>query len=216
MAGQDTQRTAARLLDVAGRTYAQQAGIRLEDSPAPLYQLLVLCNLLSARITADIAVAGAKQLFGAGLTTPAAMQEASWQKRVDLLGRARYKRYDESTSTRLGEAADLVVERWHGDLRALAAEAKGDAGTAAELLQEVQGIGPLGAAIFLREVQAVWPWLRPFADERVLDDARSLGLPHSPSGLADAAGTKDLSAITAAIVHVTRDKSLRQQVEGSA
>lgn len=32
-----------------GTTYAQQAGIRLADKPAPLYQLLVLATLLSAR-----------------------------------------------------------------------------------------------------------------------------------------------------------------------
>jgi endonuclease III len=214
MAGKDVQRTVQRLLDVAGRTYAQQAGIRLEDAPAPLFQLLVLASLLSARISAEIAVAAAKELFDAGLTTPAKMQQASWQKRVDLLGRARYKRYDESTSTGLGAAADLVVERWHGDLRRLAQEAGEDPATAAELLAEVQGIGPLGATIFLREAQAVWPWLRPFADDRVLDDARSLGLPHSPSGLAEAAGTTDLSTLTAAVVHISRDKDLRQQVEG--
>jgi hypothetical protein len=30
------------LLDRAGTTYAEQAGIRLTDSPAPLYRLLVL------------------------------------------------------------------------------------------------------------------------------------------------------------------------------
>lgn len=33
-----------------GRTFAQDAGITLADSPAPLWQLLVLVQLLSARI----------------------------------------------------------------------------------------------------------------------------------------------------------------------
>ena len=33
-----------------------------------------------------------------------------------------------------------------------------------EAVQAFTGIGPLGADIFCREVQAVWPSLRPFAD----------------------------------------------------
>ncbi len=35
------------LLNGYGRTYAQDAGIRVADQPAPLYQLLVLATLLS-------------------------------------------------------------------------------------------------------------------------------------------------------------------------
>ena len=48
--------TVRALLRTAGRTYAEQAGIRLTDKPAPLYRLLVLSVLLSTRISADIAV----------------------------------------------------------------------------------------------------------------------------------------------------------------
>src|SRR5215207_8314114 len=38
------------LLDRHGTTYAEEAGIRLADKPSPLYRLLVLALLLSARI----------------------------------------------------------------------------------------------------------------------------------------------------------------------
>jgi hypothetical protein len=41
--------TVKTLLERYGRTYAEDAGIRLADRPAPLYQLLVLATLLSAR-----------------------------------------------------------------------------------------------------------------------------------------------------------------------
>ena len=107
----------AALLDRYGRTYAEDAGIRLADKPAPLYQLLVLATLLSARISSDIAITAARELFAAGYTTPKAMQEASWQERVDALGRAHYRRYDERTATMLGDGGELLNERWHGDLR---------------------------------------------------------------------------------------------------
>jgi hypothetical protein len=38
-----------------GTTYAEAAGIVLRDEPAPLYQLLVLTVLSSARISAEVA-----------------------------------------------------------------------------------------------------------------------------------------------------------------
>ena len=50
-------RRVRELLDRYGRTYAGEAGIKLADRPAPLYQLHVLATLLSARISAGIAVA---------------------------------------------------------------------------------------------------------------------------------------------------------------
>jgi hypothetical protein len=65
------------LPDRHGRTYADEAGIRLADQPAPLYQLLVLADLLSARISADVAVAAARELFAAGYRPPKVMSAAS-------------------------------------------------------------------------------------------------------------------------------------------
>ena len=82
------QQTVAALLERYGQTYADEAGITLRDTPAPLYQLLVLTVLCSVRISAATAVAAARELFAAGLRTPRAMTEASWQSRVDALGRA--------------------------------------------------------------------------------------------------------------------------------
>lgn len=89
------RRVARALLDRCGRSFAAEAGIRLADRPAPLYQLLVLATLLSARISGEIAVAAARELFAAGYRTPAAMSAASWQDRVDTLGRGHYRRFDE-------------------------------------------------------------------------------------------------------------------------
>jgi hypothetical protein len=208
----DPRQLVRRLLDRAGETYAAQAGIRLLDKPAPLYRLLVLAQLLSTRISADVAVAAARELRGIGLTTPRRMSSAPWQDVVDALGRAHYKRYDESTATRLGESAQCVTEWYGGDLRRLAVHAERDVVEAGRLLQEFPGIGPVGSRIFLREVQHVWPWVRPFADVRVLTAAHDLGLPHVVDDLTDLAGTRDLSSLGAALVHVSLDRSLRAAV----
>jgi endonuclease III len=208
------------LLDRYGRTYAEDAGIRLAGKPAPLYQLLVLATLLSARISADIAVQGARELFAAGYTTPAAIQEASWQDRVDALGRGHYRRYDERTATMLGDGAALLNERWHGDLRKLRDEAGGESRKIASLLQEFPGIGPAGADIFLREVQGVWPTVAPYVDARVQQGARELGLPTDPAALAALAGSagsdQELARLAAALVRVTLSKDAAAEVKEAA
>ncbi len=60
------ERVLRELLDTHGRTYAEEAGIRLKDTPQPLYRLLVLAHLLSARIRGSVAVATARALQDAG------------------------------------------------------------------------------------------------------------------------------------------------------
>lgn len=197
-----TEQTARAALDRYGTTYADEAGIRLADTPAPLFQLLVLAELLSARIDAGIAVAAAVELREAGFTTAERMREASRQDRVDALGRGHYRRYDERTATQLGAMADLVLDRYGGDLRRLAGEADGDVDRAARLLQEVEGIGPTGAAVFLREVQAVWPWVRPYLDDRARDGARRVGLPADVGELAGLVAGDDLARFAAGLVRI--------------
>ncbi|MFI7639572.1 endonuclease [Nonomuraea sp. NPDC049400] len=205
------------LLDRYGRTFAKEAGIKLADQPKPLYQLLVLANLLSARISAEIAVAAAKELFKAGYGTPKAMRDASWQDRVDALGRGHYRRYDERTSTMLGKAAELLLDRWKGDLRRLREEAGGDVRRITQLLTEFPGIGPTGADIFLREVQAVWPQVAPHLDKRVLDGAEELGLPRQERPLARLAHSNDeLARLSAALVRVSRSKKTVDEVMAAA
>ena len=133
----------------------------------------MLAELLSARIGAGIAVAAAVELNTAGWTTPQRMRDASRPRVIGALGRAGYRRYDERTATELREMASLVLDRYGGDLRRLADVADGDVDRAARLIQEVKGIGPTGAAVFLREVQAVWPWVRPYLDDRARAGART-------------------------------------------
>ena len=106
----NTESIVRELLARHGRLYAEDAGIRLADRPGPLYQLLVLATLLSAPNTAETAVAAARELFAAGFRSAKAMSEASWQDRVDALGRGHYRRYDERTATMLGDGAELLTQ----------------------------------------------------------------------------------------------------------
>ncbi|MFB6716553.1 endonuclease [Streptomyces sp. NPDC056237] len=172
------------LLSRYGTTYAAEAGIRLRNTPQPLYQLLVLSDLLSARIRASVAVAAARALFRHGLRTPDRMIGSTWQERVDALGEGGYRRYDERTATQLGDGAQLLLVEYGGDLRRLRGEADGDLDVLRGGLRRTPGMGPAGADIFVREVQAVWPETAPFLDGKALQGAEKLGLPASPAKLA--------------------------------
>jgi hypothetical protein len=212
-----TRETTVRvLLDQHGRTYAEEAGIRLADRPAPLYQLLVLALLLSARIRADIAVAAARELRQAGCTTVRKMRDASWQDRVDALGRASYRRYDERTATMLGDGADFLLDRYRGDLRRLREEAGRDRDGIRERLCEIKGIGAVGADIFCREAQGTWPELAPYLDDRVLDGAGRLGLPTDPARLARLVDRAELPRLSAALVRVALDEKVADGVVRAA
>jgi hypothetical protein len=200
------------LLHRHGQTYAEEAGIRLEDRPGPLYQLLVLATLLSTRIRASVGVAAARQLFAAGYRSPKAMDAASWQDRVDALGRGHYRRYDERTAAMLGDSARLCLERWRGDLRRLHAQAPGDPARLRALLDEFPGIGPTGADIFLREAQLVWPDVRPYLDRKVAAGAKRLRLPGQPAPLTALVDRKDVPRLAAALVRVSLDAKAASQL----
>jgi endonuclease III len=205
---QDEEVTATRgqlvhaLLDRYPSTFAEDVGIHRLDRPAPLFRLLVLALLMSARIRASVASAAARALFERGLTTPARMAAATWEERTRILNGAGYARYDERTSRMLAATAGLVLERYRGDLRRLRGAADQDPTVERALLKECKGIGDVGANIFFREVQVAWPELYPFADERALRAAERLGLGRSAASLARLARGRDFALLVDALVRV--------------
>lgn len=196
------------LLDQAGTTYAEQAGIKIADKPAPLYRLLVLSVLLSTRIKSDIAVAACRELSEFG--TPQKMLDATWQQRVDALGRGHYVRYDESTATALGQGAEMLLNDYHGDVRRF--RDQNDPAQTSRNLQAVPKLGPVGADIFCREAQAVWPELRPYFDKKALSGAGKLGLPEDPQQLAGYVEGGETARLAAALVRVTLEKGLVDKI----
>jgi len=193
------------LVEEYGTTYADQAGITLRDKPAPLFQLLVLAMLSSTRISADVAATTAHELFRTGWRTPQRMRAATWQQRVDALGRGGYRRYDESTAEMLERLSDQLIEEQRGDLRRLRPGKDGSTKDLERALQEYPRIGPTGAAIFCREAQAVWPELRPYLDKRARDAAGRLGYGKDPERIAGLAPGGDVARLSAALVRWSLD-----------
>jgi endonuclease III len=202
-----------RLLKVAGTTYAAEAGVRISDKPMPLFQLLVLCMLASKPIDAAIAMRAGHELFSDGLRTPKAVLDSDRRTMIDAFGRAHYVRYDESSATRLTEIAQLVLGEYSGDLREIARRSDGDVDAAKRMLKKFKGIGDTGADIYLREVQDVWPWVRPYFDKRAVRGAKALGLPGDPKKLS-ALAPRANARLAAALVRASLNDDVRQQVAG--
>jgi hypothetical protein len=126
---------------------------------------------------------------------------------------AHYVRYDESTATALGDGAQLLHDEYRGDIRRLRQAADGDLDRLRQSLRGFPRLGPVGVDIFCREAQAVWPELRPYFDRKTLDGARKVGLPADPDQLARLVSTDDLANLSAALVRVTLDRRLADQVQ---
>jgi endonuclease III len=202
---------ARRLLEVAGTTYAAEAGVKITDKPMPLFQLLVLCMLASKPIDAAVAMTAGRELFKAGLRSPNAVLASDRRTMISAFGRAHYVRYDESSATRLTEMAERVGHDYSGDLREIAEDSRHDVAAAKRMLKRFKGIGDTGADIYLREVQDVWPWVRPYFDDRATAAAKQLGLPAQPAKLG-ALAPRANARLAAALVRASLDDDVRRQV----
>ena len=57
--------------------------------------------------------------------------------------------------------------------------------------------------MFLREAQAVWPWVRPYLDDRARAGARRVGLPEDRNELAALVDDDELARFAAALVRIS-------------
>jgi hypothetical protein len=211
-------RMAAALLDRHGQTYCEELGIPIDtNSPSALFCWLCAALLFSARISAGLALRGMRALIDEGWTTPEQMEKAGWSKRTSVLNRAGYARYDERTSTMLGEAAQLLLRKYDGDLRRLREQAGRAVGAERRLLKEFKGIGGVGADIFCREVQTAWRELYPFADARALAAAATLALAHDVDTLARLFPPRNFPRLVTALVRtaLAKDQAAIREAAGS-
>lgn len=191
----------ARLIDRHGRTFAEELGIDLgKNTPSQLFQWLCFSLLASARISGDISMEATRALFDQGWTTVDKLADSTWRERTDTLNRAGYARYDESTSRMLGDTAEMLLAEYNGDLRKLRRRAERDPDLERQLLKECKGIGDVGVDIFMREVQAPWDELYPFADKVALKAARRLDLGNDTRTLSRHVGRDDFPRLVAALI----------------
>ena len=79
-------------------------------------------------------------------------------------------------SGRLESTAELVLEKYDGNLEKLREAAGKDAKEEMKLIKEFKGVGETAVNIFCREVQLLWDELFPFADQRTLETLAHHGI----------------------------------------
>jgi endonuclease III len=217
MARPPKDRVVEALLERHGQTYAAELGIDLErNTPSALYRWLCAATLLSARISAGAAMQAAQALAEQGWTTAQKMAVATWEQRTRTLNQAGYARYDESTSRMLGDTAQMLLEKYQGDLRRLRDAAGRDPERERALLKECKGIGEVGADIFCREAQITWDELFPFAGRRALEAAGRVGLEDDAEKLAKRVSRKDYPRLLAALVRTRLAKDFDEVLEAAS
>ena len=183
------------LIREQGELYSEAMGADIEkNTPQELFHWLLGAILLSARISAGNAAEAGKGLRNEGLYKIDDILATPRVKRIRILNRNGYARYDNLGADYIRAAAELVDEKYDGDLRKLREEAGGDEDAARKLLKEIKGIGDAGADIFLREAQ--WPWeeFYPRLDGPAAKEANALGLPDDADRLAFLAGSRERHA----------------------
>ena len=217
MARTDVDAIVRELLDRHGRTFAEELDIDVPaDTADGMFGLLVFALLASARIRTQTAMDAYRALMKQGWTTAAAMADATWEERARVLNRSGYARYDESTSRILEDACRYLLETYDGDIRQLRDAADRSPDRERTLLQQIKGIGPVGADIFLREAQAAWDELVPYVDERAQQAARELGLPGDPYRLAALVERHDVPRLVAALVRTRLERDADEVREAAS
>lgn len=115
-----------------------------------LFKWFLACLLFGKPIQQEVAKKTYFEFVKAGLTTPEAIISAGWDKLVKVLDKGHYIRYDFSTATKLQDASATLAGKY-GSVSALIKLSK----TEKELLnnlQEFNGIGPVTANIFVRDI----------------------------------------------------------------
>lgn len=206
-----------QLIEDHGTLFSQEIDLDLsQNSPSVLFQWLCAALLMSARISHKAAIDAARALGEAGWTTAEDMDHSSWEDRVEVLNRAGYGRFDESTASMLGEAAQRALEEYDGDLRKLRAASGRDPEDQRAAIKAFKGIGDVGADIFFREMQTVWTEHYPFLDKTAKSAARRLGAPESAEELAEWAGHDTYPRLVAGLVRAELNGIDRSRLLDSA
>lgn len=137
---------------MSGNIGAKDLGLDPKSAKeAELFKWFLACYFFGHPISQEIAVNTWKVCIEAGIKPPKQISSRSWQQLVDLLGKGHYKRYDESTARNMLDMAEFLQENYDGKIKKLLSAAK-DKGDLSDRLQEIKGVGPKVAEIFLRDI----------------------------------------------------------------
>lgn len=133
---------------------ADDLGLKVERKERELFKWFLASYLFGKRIQQNIAHQTWDVFMKHGIDSPKKIVEHSREQIVSLLGEGNYRRYDESTAHNMIEMARALVRDYHGNLLNMYDACRSDSEFIGKL-QQLKGVGPKTAEIFMREAQPV-------------------------------------------------------------
>lgn len=165
-----------QLMKEWGGRFSTELGINIDSgSPREIFKWFLASILFGARIRQSAAMQTYREFEKRGVLTPDAILKTGWNGLVQILDAGGYARYDFKTATKLLGIAEMLNNRYGGDLNRLHEEAN-DSGDLESRLMEFKGAGEVTVNIFLRELRGIWQKADPLPGETVIIAARKLGL----------------------------------------
>lgn len=168
------KQTIKKLLTCFPQTFSEELGIDLcSRNEKEVFKWFLASLLFGARISSKIAAKTYKQFEMRGLVTPEAIQEAGWDRLVEVLDEGGYARYDYKTADMLLNITRRLQDQSDGKIVKLI-EAAATYEELKKRLEEFKGIGPVTVNIFLRELRDTWSEADPPLQKFVILAARHL------------------------------------------
>ncbi|RYP66948.1 hypothetical protein DL771_007522 [Monosporascus sp. 5C6A] len=157
-----------------------------KSTPDTILALLLNAMLSSTRISHALAAKTVATVIKAGYHKLDVLKKSTWEERTQVLTEGGYTHYREKTATMMGELAELIEDKYDGDLNSILKTVGEDRTKIRAELKRIKGLGDVGIDIFFDTAQHVWPCLAPFLDPRSAKTAEAVGIGSGVQELWDA------------------------------
>lgn len=134
---------------------ADEFGLDVMSGDSDMFRWFLLAYLSGKPIQAAVAARTWRLFIDRGFDTPWAIKEAARRTLVRLLDEGKYTRYDEVMSRALQTCMEQLLRDYDGSLL-LMCESSADEDELSKRLQELYGVGPKTAEIFMRETDEIF------------------------------------------------------------
>lgn len=135
--------------------HAADFGLDVLAGDTDMFRWFLLAYLFGKPIQAGVAARTWQLFVDRGLDTPWTIVGMSHRKLVWLLDEGKYTRYDETTARGLRRCMERLIDDYEGSLMLMYEKSETE-DEFSKRLQELYGVGPKTAEIFMRETEELF------------------------------------------------------------
>ena len=135
--------------------HASDFGLDVTSGDDDMFRWFLLSYLFGKPIQSTVAANTWRLFIDRGLDSPWAILQTGNRKLVRLLDEGKYTRYDETTARALHICMERLIRDYEGSLL-LMFESSENEEEFSKRLQELYGVGPKTAEIFMRETEELF------------------------------------------------------------